>query len=1144
MKLYLYIFSFLFALLSPVWADSNRYASESVLNSGKWVKLQVSETGIYKLTFSDLKKMGFSDPAKVNVYGYGGWPIDEDFSKTYTDDLPLVPVYKGNDYLLFYGKGPVKWEYATKSGEFIHTNNPYSMYGYYFVSEGAIPTKEMEILSSEPGATLKIETFDDYKLWEKELVSVNSSGRELYGENFENTISQDFNKISIPGITNEAGKATISFIARTASGNSFVTMSIDGNDVLSSYIPAIPTTNAEYVMAREAYQTATWSGDKSENPKINIRYSKAGNKNARLNYFRLQMKRKLQPYGACTFFRSLAARINASRFVISNASADMLVLDVTDGLNPKRMETELKGTEMSFSIPASSSLREFVIVRPEQLPAPKTVGTVLNQNLHGLAQQDMIILAQPAFKEQAERLAEAHRTRDGLTVQVVEPEKVYNEFSSGTPDASAYRRFMKMFYDRKTSDADAPKYLLLFGDGSFDNRQLTDTWKRIDMSNMLLTYQTEESLNSYSYVVDDYFSFLDDAENTKDMLSRKLNIGIGRFPVRTIAEAVIAVDKVISYMNNDGAGLWKNNVCFVADDGNNGDSFDTIHQEDANNVADAIEKTNPSYVVSKVFFDAYKKKFTGGLASYPDVNTTIQKKLNDGLFLINYTGHGSATALSDENVITQNEIMQADYNSLPIWITATCDFCPFDSPATSAGESVFLNKKSGGIALFTTTRVAYTKTNANINMLLVRNLFENRTKTQTLGGVYKETKNSLGASARKLGFSLIGDPALRIAYPKYQMTVTSINGKEVANDIITLKAFDKVIVKGQLSLNGNLETTFNGTMYATVFDNRTSVNTLGNNVVQVQKYDEKGKPYYETVVRKITYDDYPNTIYNGSGVVENGKFEFSFVVPIDISYSVENFGKMSLYALDETTGDEAQGTFQNYVVRGTSDNPEHDNDPPEIKALYLNDSTFVDGGQVNSTPFFYVKTWDQTGINIVGNSIGHDIILIIDGNPSTSYVLNNYYENSTEVEGEGFVGFSIPQLTPGIHSAEFKIWDIMNNSKTVYFTFEVVEGLKPDILDLRAILDDSREYVRFYLSHNRPESNMQVAILFYDLSGRLLWKHEESGSSSLFDKYIVDWNLITSSGSKLKPGIYLYRAAISSNGSKEASKAKKIVILR
>ena len=349
----------------------------------------------------------------------------------------------------------------------------------------------MEKAASAAGATLQVTTFDDYVLHEEELVSVNSSGRELYGESFTSTLSRDFT-ISVPGITNDEGKATLSFISR---GNGTITMNVDGNALISGSV-SVPSD--EYEVARELYRERAWMADKGETVKVNIGYSTTGHKNVHLNYFRLQMKRQLKVYDNYTFFRSLSARGNASRFVIQGADASTLVFDVTDGVNPQQMETSLNVTELSFSIPASASLREFVVVKPSQIKAPVTVGEVANQNLHALPQQDMIIIAQPNFTTQAERLAEAHRTKDNLTVRVVTPESIYNEFSSGTPDATAYRRFMKMFYDRKTSEADAPKYLLLFGDGSFDNRKLTSAWKSVDMSNMLLTYQTENSLSSQS----------------------------------------------------------------------------------------------------------------------------------------------------------------------------------------------------------------------------------------------------------------------------------------------------------------------------------------------------------------------------------------------------------------------------------------------------------------------------------------------------------------------------------------------------------------------------------------------------------------------------------------------------------------------
>jgi hypothetical protein len=600
MKRILYTLLFVFGLLASAWADGSRYASESVLNSGKWVKIQVAEDGIYKLTAADLKKMGFSNLDKVAVCGYGGWPLDEDFSTAYIDDVPEVAVWRNADYLLFYGKGPRKWEYSSSDKSFIHTNNPYSNYGYYFVTEKETAGRTMEKAASADGATLQVTTFDDYVLHEEELVSVNSSGRELYGESFTSTLSRDFT-ISVPGITNDEGKATLSFISR---GNGTITMNVDGNSLISGSV-SVPSD--EYEVARELYRERAWTADKGETVKVNIGYSTTGHKNVYLNYFRLQMKRQLKVYDDYTFFRSLSAVGNASRFVVQGADANTLVFDVTDGINPLQMETSLNGTELSFSIPASASLREFVAVKPSQIKAPVTVGEVANQDLHALAQQDMIIIAQPNFTTQAERLAEAHRTKDNLTVRVVTPEAIYNEFSSGTPDATAYRRFMKMFYDRQTSEADAPKYLLLFGDGSYDNRKLTSSWKSVDMNNMLLTYQTEESLNQHSYVVDDYFGFLDDADDKVSLLYRKkVCLGIGRFPVRTVEQATQAVDKVISYMENKNTGSWKNNLCFMADDGNNADSFTTDHMSYANQLATYIESEHPEFLVNKLYYDAGK----------------------------------------------------------------------------------------------------------------------------------------------------------------------------------------------------------------------------------------------------------------------------------------------------------------------------------------------------------------------------------------------------------------------------------------------------------------------------------------------------------------------------------------------------------
>lgn len=1122
-----------FFLCFSAGAEADRYASSSALAEGKWVKIRVDQTGIYKLSYADLRKMGFSDPAKVSVHGYGGWPLEQDFSQPYIDDVPATAVWRGNEYLLFYARGPVKWSYVTgitgaENNSFVHTNNPYSLYGYYFLTDRT-DVPEMATAGSVEGATLQITSFDDYQVHEKDLMSPGESGRQFFGESFEANLSQNF-IFNVPGILSADAKVTLRFIANATSSNGSVSLNGDGKELMSMNIARITTSEKLMynVVAREVQNTVTWPGEKQETTRFNVTYAPAGHENARLDYIRFQMQRALKPYGACTFFRSLASIGNPSRFIVEGANAATRVFDVTDGLNPRVMQTELSGSTLTFTIPGGT-LREFALVQTDQmLPVPETVGEIAPQNLHALPQTDMVILAPPAFTSEAERLAEEHRTRDGLTVTIVDPETIYNEFSSGTPDATAYRRLMKMFYDRRTSEADAPKYLLLFGDGVYDNRGVTTEIGKISRENMLLTYQSEESLTVNSYVTDDYFGFLDDGEGREDRLaSASLDIGIGRFPVRTVGEAKGVVDKLIGYRENQERGAWKNRVAFVADDGSTSDTFSTEHMSHANTEADYIEANHPEFLVNKIFFDTYKKDYSGH-TTYPDVTNKIQKLLKNGLLLLNYTGHGNTQSWSDEKVWTQSDILQSTYTCLPLWITATCDFTRFDAPATSAGEDVLLHKTSGGVALYTTTRAVYPTQNFEMNKQLINHLFDKKDGNRlTLGEIMKQTKLALGPQLNKLNFHLIGDPAMKLAYPEYRMRVTAINGEAVGSEPVTFKALARITVEGEvLRPDGQLATDFSGTLNPTVMDSRTTVKTLDNNRV--------GKIF--------EYEDYLNTLFTGNDSVRGGKFSFSFTVPKDISYS-GNYGKMNLYAADETSGNEAQGSYLNFVVGGTAEDAEKDDEGPEIRQLYLNDSTFTDGGQVNVTPYFVAKLWDKSGVNISGSSIGHDIILTIDNTPSLSYNLNSYYEIRPGEEGEGIVRFSIPALEPGIHTAEFKVWDVQNNSTTHTFTFEVVAGLKPFITELVATPNPARQQVEFRLYHNLPESNLRVGISVYDLAGRLVWTTDKEGSSEWFKAYIVTWDLTDRAGSRLRPGLYLYRAAIRAGGSKEATKANKLIIL-
>jgi hypothetical protein len=547
----------------------------------------------------------------------------------------------------------------------------------------------------------------------------------------------------------------------------------------------------------------------------------------------------------------------------------------------------------------------------------------------------------------------------------------------------------------------------------------------------------------------------------------------------------------------------------------------------SNRLAETLEQRYPEFLINKLFFDAYKKSTVGGRTTYPDIEAGLQRQLKEGTMILNYTGHGNKTSLSDEQVITSSDIRQATYPYLPLWITATCDFTPFDVFETSAGEEVFLNPRSGGIALFTTTRVAYSSPNFRINELLLENLFKRENgRRLTLGEVIRATKQAYKQESR-VRFTLIGDPALTLSFPDYQIRITEINGQAVSGKEFDFKALERITVKGEITgADGTKATGFTGMMFATITDSRQTLTTLDNN--------RTGNVF--------RFDDYPNILYKGNEEVSNGNFSFSFTVPKDISYSGQS-GKMSLYAVDEQTNTEANGSFLQFRVGGTDDNPDIDNDGPEIRALYLNDSAFTDGGKVNDTPFFTAVLWDKRGINIAGSSIGHDLTLVIDNNPLYSYNLNSYYEMIPGSNGEGTVRFSIPSLPDGVHTAEFKAWNVLNQSVTQAFSFEVVDGFKPRITNLIAAPVPARETVNFLLSHSLPETKMTVNIRVYDMTGRLCWEFEASGSSGMFQSFSIPWNLTDGAGARLLPGIYLYRAAIRTATSTEVTEAKKLIVL-
>lgn len=1118
------------------YASLSNYTSlkdctNSLLSSGRWTKIRVRNTGIFKITNAELKKMGFSRPEKVRVFGYGGYLLSQRFSEHPAADLPEVPLLRLSDGVLFYARGTVSWKPDTQNTYFVRERNFYSDEGYYFLTDrDDIPEMETKVIASLQGtAANRLTTFNSYALYEKDAFSWANTGRELY-EDYDYVAGNTKNyTLNLPGIVpGGAGWLATTFTARSIEVATSYSVSVDGVMQGNVSLASISSDNQYYTRATSATINTSWQGTNSETAVVTVTHNRPSGTSGRLDYIALNYTRELALNAPYLTFRSLASIDKETTFVLSGATASTLIWDVTDPAHISRIEGSFADGTYTFTIPAGK-LREFVAVTPEAtgFETVESVGGIANQNLHSLEATDMIIISpdRTDLMTQAERLAQAHREKDGLSVVVIPAPQIYNEFSSGTPDGTAYRRLMKMLYDRFPTAAERPKYLLLFGDCSYDNRMLTSSWKNYRPDHYLLSYQSENSIEETgSYVTDDYFGFLDDEEGD-NLTAAMLDIGIGRFPVRTAAEAKAAVDKTIAYMENKHAGPWKHTVCYVSDDGDK-----NLHISQSEILASYTERNYPSLLVNRIYADAFRREASATGETYPDATKRLLQMFDKGMLVVNYTGHGSTSAWAAENLLTVNDITKMSSPRLPLWITATCDFTRFDDIQTSAGEQAFLNPKGGAIALLTTSRVVYASQNSSLNQAFLRHIFSRpEGKRLRLGDIMRLSKcdEALANDKNKLNFALIGDPALTLAYPDYQVQIDEFAGVNVSEEGAVypqVKAGSKITVKGHiLTPEGNPAEDFTGTVHPTVLDSKEQVTTL----------DNRGEGAY-------TYTERSKTLFSGSDSVRQGRFEFTFPVPLDINYSDEE-GLLSLYALSANQTNEAGGYFDRFLVGGTADEISSDTLGPKM-TIYLNTPDFRSGGQTNHTPLFMAELEDVDGINTVGNGIGHDLSLCIDGSAVLTYNLNDYYTPTAGDYTRGRVYFSVPDLAEGKHTLSFRAWDLLNNSSTKTLDFEVVRGLRPNLFSVICTQSPARESTTFVLSHNRPGSTLAVRMSVYDFSGRELWTHLEQGISE-GQTYYVEWDLCSNGGQRLAPGVYLYRASIISDGSRESTKAQKIIIL-
>ena len=1124
----------------PLWADDgDDYATNSVLASGTWVKIRIDKPGVYQITNSSLRSMGFTNPDRVKLYGMNMEVLPESGLGKLGDDVTELPLYRTADKVLFYGRGTTRWSIRNASSSYVsftHFNNPYSNYKYYLLTEGdspmEFPTYEYEVSSDAPA----FHTFPEHALIESDNYSFMNSGRAFFESyDYQSNNSRSYN-LELPGFSGE-GNVTLD-VQFCAAGTSASTLNVFLNNNEIGKIEISKLGNYDHGILRS--KSFTLSSDVASQNTVTLTHERVSGVSGHLDYIRAGYFRNLQLDGGSLLFRP--AQNGDVVFNISGANENTVVWRVSRLGEIEGVKSTMSGG--SLTVPFSSEETDKVTWQTEELvalnpasafPSPTVVGKIANQDLHALANLDLVIVVPASGKllAQAQRLADAHTTYDSLRSVVLTIDKVYNEFSGGTPDATALRRFMKMLYDNATSESNRPKNLLLFGDGVWDNRMVTGGLQSKSPDDYLLCYESDNSLSKTdSYVMEEYFVLTDD-DNTS-LLYSPPRIGVGRIPVLTSREAKGVVDKLIGYMTNKEVGSWKNLLCFICDDGNN-----NLHMKDGEDVIKNIESVTTSYRIRRIYTDTYERETTATGSHYPNAKVDIDKLMLDGALVMNYTGHGAPGQLAHEQLLLNQDFENWITKRLPLWFTAACDVSPFDMNKSNIGESAILNSDGSAMGFIGTARTVYSDPNRQMNIQFMTSVLsrDEYGRQYTLGEALMKAKRELisnGSSVyNRIHYHLLGDPAMKLALPTYNIVIDEINGMSADSDTTDpVYAGEVVTVKGHIEGdNGLTDDTFNGLIYPTIMDNVELVTCL-NNPYRETNGNESAEPY--------TFNARMKMLYNVADSVQNGQFTFKFPIPLDNNYSGEE-GLISLYATNNDHTHEAHGYNSKFRVAGTGETMSQDTIGPMITPVYLNTDRFVSGDVVNETPLLMAYISDKDGINMTGSGIGHDIEALIDNNELTTYSLNSYFIPTTGDYTSGRVEFSIPALPDGRHTLTMRAFDILNNPSTSTIEFYVNNGEKPKIFSLNVNSATSDE-VLFTIENDRPQTNMTVHLEIFDISGRMVYKTaaKDFNSSST---YTFSWNM-SENDSHLVPGVYIVKAGISTADGPKATEAKKFIVVR
>lgn len=1120
---------------------TNTVVKNSVLSIGNWYKFAIDTTGVYKIDRSFLQALGINtssiNPKNIRIYGNGGAMLpfkNDDFRY---DDLQENAIYvEGendgrfdiNDYILFYAKGPQAWK-NTNSLNFQninHQQNIFSDNAYYFISVDQGEGKRIANESPPTGAVLAtINSFQDFTFVEKDKINLFGIGQQWFGDDFniQNTLSY---VIPFKNIDNTQDIYVKVRAAAVSSTTSTMNVKVNSQDLFSLSFPAVTINSLTKAYAAERIQSIKLAGS---NLKVDLTFNNNGNPSAKayVDFIEIMGTKLLLADGKQFGFRNFNATNTAGlvEYQIQNAVNIQEIWEVTDFLNPKRISNQSTGVNFNFKS-LGGSLKEFRVLnnsdyyKPKQISNPK----VANQNLHALQDIDYLVITQDYLLSQAERLAKHHRDNNNLLTKTIDVTQIYNEFGSGSNDITAIRDFIRHLYSNASTPEKRIKYVTFLGDASYDYKN-----RITGNNNIIPVFQAFESFNkATTFVTDDYYGMMDLTEGLMASVDKQ-DVVTGRIPVTTVQEADKVITKILNYYNANSFGDWRNQITFLSDDVDA--AGEEVLQGDLEKIAVSIQNQKPFFNIKKLYADAYKQEISSGGERYPDVNADLTNAIEKGTLIVDYFGHGGEDGFASERILGVPEIQSwKNFNTLPLFITVTCEFSRFDNPLRpTAGEYVLWNTAGGAANLISTTREVFINVGSAINDYLMKVILGFNNEELSIAEALMKTKNNFSTSQRFFIFSL-GDAAMKLAIPKPKIILTAMNGKDFNQPMDTIKALSLTSFEGIVTdSNGNKLTGFNGTLNATVYDKPITKSTLRNN------YRGVG---YEVPMQ---FESLESKIFKGKASVTNGAFKFDFIAPKDIRVAYGK-GKISLYADNQQI--DKGGQNLDIIIGGVNSNAVEDKIGPTIK-VFLNDESFIDGGNTNQSPLLLVKLEDESGINTSVTAVDHDIVAILDNNHANPIVLNDFYETELNNFKKGSLSYQLRNLSVGMHTLTIKAWDTYNNSSEVTITFYVVSDAELLIENVLNYPNPFINYTEFWFNHNKPNEPLEVQIQIFTISGKLVKTINQNVQTTGGLARSISWNGLDDFGDKIGKGVYIYKLKVKSVLSgKKGEKIEKLVILQ